>query len=47
MKSKLDKKEDRKAYVSASIESLDGTVVYTEATSLYVSPKSKPTIPSA
>jgi hypothetical protein len=46
MKAKLDKKEDRKAYVSASIESLDGTTVFTEATSLYVSPKSKPTVPA-
>lgn len=39
MKSKLDKNEDRKAYVSAWIESLDGQTVFTEATSLYVSPK--------
>jgi hypothetical protein len=42
MKSKLDKKEDRKAFVSAHIESLDGQTIYTEATSLYVSPKTKP-----
>ncbi|CAO0797871.1 unnamed protein product [Mucor circinelloides] len=39
MKAKLDKSEDRKAYVSAWIESLDGQTVFTEATSLYVSPK--------
>ncbi|KAI7898561.1 HotDog domain-containing protein [Cokeromyces recurvatus] len=38
MKSKLDKIEDRKAYVSAFIESLDGQL-FTEATSLYISPK--------
>ncbi|KAI9472459.1 MAG: HotDog domain-containing protein [Benjaminiella poitrasii] len=38
MKSKLDKSEDRKAYVSAFIESLDGQL-FTEATSLYIAPK--------
>lgn len=42
MKAKLDKLEDRKAYVSASIQSLDGETVFTEATSLYISPKPKP-----
>jgi acyl-coenzyme A thioesterase PaaI-like protein len=42
MKAKIDKLEDRKAFVSASLESLDGQTVFTEATSLYVSPKTKP-----
>ncbi|KAG2230406.1 hypothetical protein INT48_008770 [Thamnidium elegans] len=42
MKAKLDKLEDRKAYVSASIQSLDGETIFTEATSLYISPKAKP-----
>jgi hypothetical protein len=38
LKAKLDKSEDRKAYVSANIQSLEGTI-FTEATSLYISPK--------
>lgn len=42
MKAKLDKLEDRKAFVSASLQSLDGHTMFTEATSLYVSPKVKP-----
>ncbi|KAI8332516.1 HotDog domain-containing protein [Choanephora cucurbitarum] len=42
MRSKLDKLEDRKAFVSASLESIDGETIFTEATSLYVSPKVKP-----
>ncbi|KAI8056507.1 HotDog domain-containing protein [Gilbertella persicaria] len=42
MKSKLDKLEDRKAFVSAFLQSLDGETIFTEATSLYVSPKVKP-----
>ncbi|KAI8382254.1 HotDog domain-containing protein [Blakeslea trispora] len=42
MRSRLDKLEDRKAFVSASLESVDGETVFTEATSLYVSPKVKP-----
>lgn len=42
LKAQLDKLDDRKAFVSASIQSLDGETVFTEATSLYVSPKSKP-----
>lgn len=42
MKAKLDKLEDRKAFVSASIQSLDGETIFTEATSLYISPKAKP-----
>ncbi|KAG1145022.1 hypothetical protein G6F37_003222 [Rhizopus arrhizus] len=44
VRSKLDKLEERKAFVSAHIESLEDQVVFTEATSLYISPKS---IPSA
>ncbi len=39
LKAKLDKSEDRKAYVSANIQSLDGETIFTEATSLYISPK--------
>lgn len=40
LKAKLDKcEEGRKAYVSANIQSLDGQSIYTEATSLYISPK--------
>ncbi|KAI7874341.1 HotDog domain-containing protein [Mucor mucedo] len=41
LKAKLDQLQDRKAFVSASIHSLDGETVFTEATSLYVSPKPK------
>ncbi|KAI8976553.1 HotDog domain-containing protein [Pilobolus umbonatus] len=38
MRTRLDKVDNRKAYVSGHIEGLDGTV-YTEATSLYIAPK--------
>lgn len=41
VKSQLDKLEERKAFVSASIQSLDGKTIFTEATSLYISPKPK------
>ncbi|KAG0171834.1 hypothetical protein DFQ28_008590 [Apophysomyces sp. BC1034] len=38
LRGRLDKIDGRKAYVSAAVESTDG-VKYTEATSLYISPK--------
>jgi acyl-coenzyme A thioesterase PaaI-like protein len=38
---KLDKKEERKAYVSANITTLDGETLFTEATSLYIAPRLK------
>ncbi|KAI8889956.1 Thioesterase/thiol ester dehydrase-isomerase, partial [Backusella circina FSU 941] len=37
-RAKVDKVEERKAYVSASIENLEGQIL-TEATSLYISPR--------
>ena len=37
-RAKVDKVEERKAYVSASIENLEGQVL-TEATSLYIAPR--------
>ncbi|CAO3607041.1 unnamed protein product [Mucor hiemalis] len=42
MRAKLDKLEDCKAFVSAHLESLNGETLFTEATSLYISPKAKP-----
>ncbi|CAO3703357.1 unnamed protein product [Rhizopus stolonifer] len=43
VRSRLDKLEERKAFVSAHIESLEDQAVLTEATSLYISPKVIPT----
>ncbi|KAI9275335.1 HotDog domain-containing protein [Sporodiniella umbellata] len=42
VRSKLDKLEDRKAFVSARIESVEDQAIFAEATSLYISPKSIP-----
>ncbi|KAI8391498.1 HotDog domain-containing protein [Radiomyces spectabilis] len=39
MRGRLDKVEGRKAYVEAWLESVDGTTRFTDATSLYISPK--------
>ncbi|KAI9255224.1 HotDog domain-containing protein [Phascolomyces articulosus] len=39
LRGKLDRAEGRKAYVKAWIESPDGKTKYSEATSLYISPK--------
>ncbi|CEG81093.1 hypothetical protein RMATCC62417_15333 [Rhizopus microsporus] len=42
VRAKLDKLEERKAFVSAHIESAEDKAILTEATSLYISPKSIP-----
>ncbi|KAI9489461.1 HotDog domain-containing protein [Zychaea mexicana] len=39
LRGQLDRAEGRKAYVKAWIESPDGKTVYSEATSLYIAPK--------
>ncbi|EIE91587.1 hypothetical protein G6F46_012228 [Rhizopus delemar] len=43
LRAKLDKLEERKAFVVAHIESAEDQTIFTEATSLYISPKSIPT----